>query len=1227
MDESFKNLRRNLDENELLAEQEAFLKKSKTDPNFKLNVDQISISEQQKQLRAEQQQKATELKADEAKTDGDLNDSLNVFMPLSIVEYDTRNQIKPIRPFHRGSGQVEIQKLDRKWMQESLKSNQSDVPGRRISLFARQQLLKAPQSAEATSSDAIGVLDKQLNDLKVNETIRSSSIVDGSGLSPDDATATAELRRMAQENEKFVAKLSEQERRQALNELGVKPSDVKLLQFLKNRKLKTTDLKAKPEHELSEAANRPKGQDEKRQNGKRVTFNENLEQTMQPEQENDQAGDQVRDLSHLPINPEEAKLQRWLHMDQVEPDKLEWLRPLSNEPKAKKATLKGLSARFKFNGDLIFDEEDVQKGLHHHGDEQERPGYTLNELLSLCQSSFAAQRVLALQTLGNVFERMHRGYFDQCFNESLAQSLIESTDTLIRVRTCLDDSHESVIPAAIKCLHGLVCNTLYDESSLDRIFCSIELGIELPKLDPNPKLTESDLKDDQLSRVDVIRGLLRINLLPRLRYLMDFMLKQKHDRLIVDHILDILIRVARHSIGACERIVQTPHLMDSLVENCIPSHSSAQLNWKALKLIRVLFTSSGKFIEQIMKSHPSLWHVFRTYLLLNPFESHESKDSFQAKNVYAFTVEILRLWRVLLISNRFSDTLERFLEASVQLRSCTRIQILVDNSFDRHYISNLFLCLVHLIKKAPELQQAFTPYIQQIVFTWIQEMKNMQSLPSMDGIAALAAGIHYLNASSLSIQQLHKFVYTPLVESSLFTQITSRLMSRSPVLAFKEMRNSVHRESAALPSFGCIYFGGDHVELNRLLTDENVDMIITPLLNIAIRLNDSSIMQKLLLNSGLRDYVRSIQQSAFTLNWTIFELVEFNTLAQLSLANRILATRISEYFALALKILPSLGDMELRNALFDFVFDTCNFVSLLDLSDDSLVDTSSVRTAISFLHHIKQSYAKLVTYRSHFWLFEPILSLLQQQSQGTPAEQAARDHSTQWQDAANCLNFVYLIWKAQPLYFNALYDDASLWFVLISSVFLLDNGVFLHAELQSILRIFLQHFVDIRVEIKFSEEKLPPPFLNYSTFFDSLCESLQTESYGNALFCNYLLVFLQPTCDAAFRKHLLTDHSSAIKCILLRPDDLALSFDRLVSPPERDLSMIECYLRCLLAAEVDPNRNALLYKLFVHHVSTALFGMEADSNRQTNPAKFDLLRLAVQKTRFDRLKSDLEMGV
>ncbi|VDP87751.1 unnamed protein product, partial [Echinostoma caproni] len=83
-------------------------------------------------------------------------------------------------------------------------------------------------------------------------------------------------------------------------------------------------------------------------------------------------------------------------------------------------------ARFDLNGFVVPPEAvlDVHLGLHHHGEEPERAGYTVGELFHLARSSVPAQRRLALSGLAASLVQSRRGRHVPHLAPSYAPSLI-----------------------------------------------------------------------------------------------------------------------------------------------------------------------------------------------------------------------------------------------------------------------------------------------------------------------------------------------------------------------------------------------------------------------------------------------------------------------------------------------------------------------------------------------------------------------------------------------------------------------------------------------------------------------------------------------------------------------------------------------------------------------------------------------------------------------------------
>ena len=111
---------------------------------------------------------------------------------------------------------------------------------------------------------------------------------------------------------------------------------------------------------------------------------------------------------NLPLPKEMEMLRRC----KVERDKMEWMRDLDEEEEEGRAD--NFSARFDFSGRLMpFKSEEipVNAGLHHHGEEPDRPGYTLEELLTLARSTYLQQRTMAFDTLANIINNHKQGRY------------------------------------------------------------------------------------------------------------------------------------------------------------------------------------------------------------------------------------------------------------------------------------------------------------------------------------------------------------------------------------------------------------------------------------------------------------------------------------------------------------------------------------------------------------------------------------------------------------------------------------------------------------------------------------------------------------------------------------------------------------------------------------------------------------------------------------------------
>ncbi|KAK2152507.1 hypothetical protein LSH36_326g02070 [Paralvinella palmiformis] len=342
----------------------------------------------------------------------------------------------------------------------------------------------------------------------------------------------------------------------------------------------------------------------------------------------------------------------WLHMDKLEPEKLEWMRDLPQPTSDDNTT--GKPARFDLNGALVNTNANIPMhlGLHHHADEPERGGYTLGELFHLSRSANIQQRALALNILAKVTRKAREGRFHGCVSAALVPAMVEGGLVFI-LRWALDDKTDNTMTAAVNALHALLVIPA-DELGLDRTL-SWYKGHEVPCLCPEPvKVDDLDQKpsDAELVRSDMVKGLLQMSLLPRLRYILEVW--QPH-RITVVQILDILIRFCRHSTQLAYEVFKCPRLLDTVFRKF--------LTWKipetwpdplvtayefpcsrALKLVRVLSMASKNMASHIVSNY-----ALMDCLLLYISQGQQQQVDGRHPELCELIVESYRTWKICVI--------------------------------------------------------------------------------------------------------------------------------------------------------------------------------------------------------------------------------------------------------------------------------------------------------------------------------------------------------------------------------------------------------------------------------------------------------------------------------------------------------------------------------------------------------------------------------------------------
>ncbi|XP_019647919.1 PREDICTED: RNA polymerase II-associated protein 1-like [Branchiostoma belcheri] len=534
----------------------------------------------------------------------------------------------------------------------------NEKPAKQASLFAQQfsavspTLFGLPDQTQETEKMET---DQGSTQAMVSGFGETSSILEGSGLTHGRTAVETEVQQIHQENVARLVAMTEEQIQQERDKL-LQTLDPSLIQFLASKKKQPT-AETQPTGDISpltaaggtaDKASCPAAF------GSAVTSltEEDRLRSLVSEQDNSEDALLAEMDTGVPLQ-EQVPIQPskdWLNMDVVEHEKLEWMKDL---PAPKPGDNKGKVARFDLEGQLMSRDKDVPThlGLHHHGDEPEVAGYTLEELFMLSRSRFPQQRTLALQVLARVVARARNGEFAVALSGPLLPMMLESGMVFV-VRFSLDENTPSLVTTAVEALHSLLVLP-GDELCADHVY-SWYRGSELPALcperDPEEEGEEGkgrDKTDQELAKEDIIKGLLRMTLLPRLRYILEVL---RPDGPVVIHIVEILIRVARHSLQAAYQVLRCPHLMETVFTELLPlswadkvssadkSEAHGRPLPQAMKLMRVLCTA-GRNITAILISKHSLMERIMRYTAEHP--SDLQLDQLEA---FSLAVESLRTW-------------------------------------------------------------------------------------------------------------------------------------------------------------------------------------------------------------------------------------------------------------------------------------------------------------------------------------------------------------------------------------------------------------------------------------------------------------------------------------------------------------------------------------------------------------------------------------------------------
>ncbi|CAO3615462.1 unnamed protein product [Mucor fragilis] len=349
--------------------------------------------------------------------------------------------------------------------------------------------------------------------------------------------------------------------------------------------------------------------------------------------------------------------------------------------------------RFDLQGRIIDQTQDIPRhqGLHHHGDEPDKAGYTLAELFYLVRSQVPSQRSMVLTTLARIITLAKKAApTEPVWSHVLSVFTGKEHAATIYLRSALDDRNLIVLVSAIKALAALVLDdyqvweaSLIDSAQEFNKFLghiarpTLPPGVtEIKRKDLNDKLTElvdrvrqtsgqPSLKEQQddaeLAERDLVRGLVKMDLLARIRYLLasDSSELIQYDAASVDRLVRIVVRMAEAGQDVCESI-EEEELLEPIVHWGVANtqwpmteDDAAHANYPSLAAVRLL-TVLAQGSKQIAESIVEKATITLRFLVTSPDTACDNLK----QRAYALQLETLKLVRVLACYGFIVPTLE-----------------------------------------------------------------------------------------------------------------------------------------------------------------------------------------------------------------------------------------------------------------------------------------------------------------------------------------------------------------------------------------------------------------------------------------------------------------------------------------------------------------------------------------------------------------------------------------
>ncbi|OAD57804.1 RNA polymerase II-associated protein 1 [Eufriesea mexicana] len=823
---------------------------------------------------------------------------------------------------------------------------------------------------------------------------------------------------------------------------------------------------------------------------------------------------------------EQAREKGWVHMDSLESEKLKWMEDIELNKENDPIPDEPYNARFDFNA-YKDDNLPIEKGLHHHGEEPERPGYSLQELLQLSRSSAQQQRCTALTTLANIIEKSRRGWYDKIL-EPAPLIALSQRNLLLLLRFSLDDTSIAVLTATLQALRAFLYSE-EDEVCLDRLYGFQnykEPVLATPKTDVDDI---SILKDHELAQLDAVAALLRTDILLRIRYILSEM---RPPPVAVVHALEILIRLTRHSPITALKITNTPYLLETIIENFMPLSTDALAMADvinnvygvpvvaALRFCRILLCYGGKSVAQRLNY---LKIVQRIILYI-------SCDA---------GIESLRLWKTLLLHKEALDSL-----SGAQLILISQLQLLLSN---------------HDIQSASELSCEYAAALIAVA-SCLTPLKE--------------------NISVLLTKWINDITVIKTLKISR-SQVFSKLNSTSNLLSNCSL--VTEREPSALPHLGVLANDG---QLQPAVSQHSCMPFLAIVLNVFINHSFIEEIQAVLSHPQVYRYLERLETIDWYLERSWYTRSELFFLVALVNATSFVGDKLDNkmvniIWKVAVKLVSSLPadcPFDVKN-MFRFALskEKLNLEIVTNEVEKLNLNSNIKDIKLNLNRDVYDLYERYVALNSTWdqaampkdWLYLPIVHIYTKCRNNN----ACNDND----------KIVILAVLSLELILPNLVEklSQSLRFSRLVLVYLCDT-LYLNNDVSVLLtRAITILLKDNYKKLNFTIDL--PGLTSFTDLFTAMCEHFCSTSYGDYGFSMTLMVPIAQRHNVHYRKLLWSEHVDLLRYVRLPLEQSVIPLREYLYPLEDDTSLIESYITALVRGIVKQDWCPIPYTIALHH--------------------------------------------